>query len=101
VDREDHAPTEARRYFQGEKMKHPIVIDGPYFDWERGKKAMDTVVTESGEVKWGAAMMADPGVTKCPACGAFFWKEAKIIKCSECGTSWNTENNQEIQQTSC
>ena len=81
-------------------MKSPIIIEGPSFDWKRGKKAMDAVISKSGDVNWGAAMAADPGVTKCPKCGGCFWKEAKLVKCTECGVSWNTENNQEIHQTS-
>lgn len=79
-------------------MKHPIIIEGSPFDWERGKRAMDAVISKSGDVNWGAAMAADPGVTKCPKCGVYFWKEAKLVKCTECGFSWNTENNQEIQR---
>jgi Zn finger protein HypA/HybF involved in hydrogenase expression len=81
-------------------MKHAIVIGGSSFDWDHGKKAMDNVITKDGQVNWGAAMAADPGIIKCPKCGEYFWKEATLLKCTECGTLWNTETNQPVQPTS-
>lgn len=62
-------------------MKHARLISGEYANaWN--KAAMDNVVDAQGEVNWGAAFRADPGVKKCPGCGEFYWDEADVMECT-------------------
>lgn len=72
-------------------MRTPKIIKGKPFDWRRASEAMDNVVSPSGEICWGAAMAADPGVTKCPNCKAFYWREGETVECLNCGTQWNIQ----------
>ena len=71
-------------------MKSPIILDGPAFDWEEGKRCSDQVVDEDGEVNWYAAMGADPGVMACPGCGLYLWQEGDRVRCPDCGHEWVT-----------
>ena len=66
----------------------PIVIKGPEFNWKLGKKCMDNVINKNGEVNWGAALNADPGIAQCPTCQTYFWKAAQHLKCTKCSTEW-------------
>lgn len=83
----------AKLYVKRYKVKHPIILEGQGFDWERGAKMQERVVTEEGRVNWAAAMFADPGVMKCPNCGCYLWNEGKKVRCPDCGHEWYT--NQE------
>ena len=69
-------------------MRRPIIIEGEEFDWDRGSKAMTHVIADDGEVNWMAAASADPGVTSCPSCKEYYWREGKKVKCKECGCIW-------------
>jgi len=73
-------------------MNHAKILEGSsyIFDWERGKKSMNNLEHEDGSVNWGAALYADPGATKCPNCEEYYWAEAELLECPECGTQWST-----------
>lgn len=73
-------------------MKHPIIIDGPAFDWEEGERNGAQAVDDDGNVNWGAAMCADPGVMKCPGCAEYLWAEGWTAKCPDCGHEWRTRD---------
>lgn len=77
-------------------MLHPKILEGPVFDYEYGKKCMDNLFYADGEVNWMAAHNADPGVTQCPTCFTYFWKDGRVLECTECGTQWEA-----WQLTSC
>lgn len=79
-------------------MREPKIISGNTFDWEKGKEFSDNVVNEDGNVNWYAAMGADPGCTKCPECGEFYWNMAKLVECLDCGTVWDTESKETVCQ---
>jgi hypothetical protein len=66
------------------------------FNWEEADKALNNAVNDDGSINWGAAMSADPGVSKCPGCEKFFWAEAEHLECTNCGTKWNTETKDKI-----
>lgn len=70
-------------------MKPPIIHDGKPFDWKKGAEAASQIVQPDGSIHWGAAFMADPGVMKCPGCGAWLWQEGRIVECPDCGEAWN------------
>lgn len=70
-------------------MDRPIIIKGEPFDWKRGAEAMDHAVDKDGNVNWRAASCADPGVTKCPKCATYFWREGELVECNKCGERWN------------
>jgi Zn finger protein HypA/HybF involved in hydrogenase expression len=70
-------------------MKRPIILQGESFDWEKGQEYATHAVDEEGNVNWGAAMFADPGVMQCPACNAYLWKEGKRVCCPDCGHEWD------------
>lgn len=65
-------------------MRHAKLISGE-FDLSYCKEAAENVVDDDGNVNWGAAFRADPGVKKCP-CGAYYWNEAKVMECLDCKT---------------
>lgn len=71
-------------------MTRPIILEGKGFDWEAGNRAQEKVAeaAEEGEVNWGAAMLADPGVMKCPGCGVYLDREGKKVECPDCGHVW-------------
>lgn len=71
-------------------MKNPIILSGKPFDWEFGDKMQEKVAeaAEQGEVNWGAAFFADPGVMKCPGCGVHLWREGERVRCPDCGHEW-------------
>jgi len=52
---------------------------------------MENVVDSSGQVNWKAAFYADPGATKCPECDTYYWREGKVLKCTECACVFDTE----------
>lgn len=69
----------------------PIVIKPEGFDvkaaWaECNQEVKDRggMVTDDGEVNWGAAFSADPGCVSCPNCNQSYWAWGQVIKCSEC-----------------
>jgi len=63
----------------------PRVLAGDQFDWEEGERAMGRIVDEGGEISMGAAMAADPGVTRCPTCGTYHWREGTKRQCAREG----------------
>lgn len=72
-------------------MKNPKVIDPPNFDvdraWKGHCKDVDDaggLVSDDGEVNWGAAFAADPGLCGCPRCHRSYWAFGKVQQC-ECG----------------
>ena len=75
-------------------MKHGKILKGEPFDWKAAEQANETLAEaadENGrldpdEVPWGAAMMADPGVCKCPDCQEILWREGEVLECPECQT---------------
>jgi hypothetical protein len=83
-------------------MKSPIILEGRPFDWEFGNEASKHILNEDealtaevheeeAPINWGAAMCADPGVMKCPGCGAFLWNEGDRVRCPDCGHEWRTD----------
>lgn len=70
-------------------MKTAEIVSGAY-DLSYCKEAQEALAESNGE-NIGAAMMADPGTTSCPKCKEYFWWTAKVLKCTECGTEFNTE----------
>lgn len=75
-------------------MKHAKLLSKQNFDWEAGKRAMENLSNEDGEINWGAAFAADPGVTSCPNCGTYFWDEAEELQCTECDTKFNSHSKE-------
>ena len=67
-----------------------VLLDGERFDWQEGAKAAAACVREDGEVDWRAAYSADPGVTRCPKCGTYHWREGTRRRCAfaGCGQEW-------------
>lgn len=78
----------ARRRDNG--ILRPTILEGYEFDWEEGSKFADHVIDEDGEPNWGCAFAADPGITHCPECGVFHWREGKKVRCGmpDCGHEW-------------
>ena len=70
-------------------MKHPIILEGKGFDWDKGQKASEHVMDDEGNVNWYAAFSADPGVMKCPKCGVYLWNEGTKVRCPDCGHEWS------------
>lgn len=64
-------------------MRHARIISGAYED-AFSKEAQDNIVDAEGNVNWRAAFAADPGMTKCPACKAYYWNEAAVLECLDC-----------------
>lgn len=73
-------------------MRNPKILTGQSFDWQDGAKWTEKVVGANGEVNWRAASFADPGVTQCPECKAFYWNEGDTVECLDCGAQWETSN---------
>lgn len=71
-------------------MKSPIIIEGHPADWEAHGRAADRVQNPGGGVNWGAAMLADPGVMSCPACGEHMWCEGLRVRCPYCAHEFDT-----------
>jgi len=69
-------------------MKSAKVLEGS-FDWERAKVAFDNVVDDGGNINWGAAFAADPGVCKCPKCNEYYWREGTKLECTKCGEQFS------------
>ena len=67
-----------------------IILEGPAFDWADGARYSAKVVQPDGSVDWRAAAFADPGIMKCPGCGAYLWLEGWRVRCPECSTEWDT-----------
>lgn len=65
-------------------MKSPIILQGQPFDWEAAGKAMLNAVDETGQVNWTAALLADPGVMRCPDCDLWLWREGDEVECPDC-----------------
>jgi hypothetical protein len=74
------------------RVKSPIIIEGPPADWKAHEKASSHVVDDEGNVNWGSAMCADPGVKKCPGCGLFMWNEGWLVQCPDCEHVFETGN---------
>ena len=72
-------------------MKSPIIHTGTPFDWGEGNKFSQMVMREDGEVNWGAAFMADPGVMFCPKCKEHLWNEGDDVECPVCHHRWLVE----------
>jgi hypothetical protein len=70
-------------------IRTPRIITGKPFDWESGARAAAHVVSPDGDINWMAASAADPGVTQCPKCEAWYWREGEDVECLDCGTQWN------------
>lgn len=73
-------------------MRTAKILTGAPFDWQGAQKHAASAVDDRGEVDWRAAAFADPGVTKCPGCGAFYWNEGDTVECLDCGAQWETAN---------
>ena len=71
-------------------MKQVKILEGPSFDWESGKEAMDHIVDDDGNINWRAAFYADPGIMSCPKCKEKYWREGNKVECTTCGTIWST-----------
>lgn len=71
-------------------MRSAKIIEGKPFDWNRGEEAMKNVVNSDGSINWGAAAVADPGVTHCPVCSTKFWAEGTRLECTVCKTHFPT-----------
>lgn len=72
-------------------MKHPVILDGPAFDWAEGERYAQHAVDDGGNVNWMAVFFADPGVMSCPGCGVHLWAEGFAVRCPDCGTEWRTQ----------
>ena len=75
--------------------EHAIIIGKVMFDWKAGLEALGNLVDDDGEVCWRNAFSADPGVTKCPGCSKYYWKEADKLKCPTCNKEWEPFNNRQ------
>jgi len=64
-------------------MKHATIISGAY-DNSDCKEHAANVVDDNGNINWGAAFRADPGVRKCHGCSTYYWNEAKVMECPDC-----------------
>ena len=66
-------------------MKHATIVSGAYDNcWGSG----ESLVLDDGTINWGAAFRADPGCRKCPGCNAYFWNEAAVLECPDCGVQF-------------
>lgn len=72
-------------------IARPIIIEGLPFDWDAGGQAAANAVGDDGEINWGCAFSADPGVVSCPCCGQKHWREGTIVECWRCGKRWRVE----------
>lgn len=79
-------------------MRTPKIIKGAAFDWKDAEKYSKAAVDDKGNVNWMAAMFADPGVTVCPKCDAYYWNEGEIVECLDCGTQWETSNGKWLRE---
>lgn len=75
-------------------MKHGKPIGEAY---ENCFNSTEGIVDGNGVVNWGIAMRADPGVTQCPKCKEYLWKEAPKLEC-DCGCCFDTVTGLEIQR---
>ncbi len=73
-------------------MRTPKILTGAAFNWKEAEKYASAAVDPDGEPNWMAASFADPGVTKCPKCEAYYWMEGDTVECLDCGTQWETAN---------
>lgn len=73
-------------------MRTPKILTGAAFDWKDAEKYANAAVDPEGEPNWMAASFADPGVTQCPKCEAYYWNEGDTVECLDCGTQWETSN---------
>lgn len=71
-------------------MRSAKIIKGQPFDWKEGAEIMRHVANDDGSINWGAAFRADPGVTHCPKCKAYYWAEGEELECLDCGTQFPT-----------
>lgn len=72
-------------------MKHAIIVEGPAFNGEKAEELVESSLEMNrGKMSFGAAMMAEDGVTKCPKCEKNYWAEAKTLQCPDCGWEWTT-----------
>jgi len=71
-------------------MKDPIILEGPPIDWGHHREQSQRVMDPSGEINWGAAFGADPGVMSCPHCKTHLWQGGYRVKCPECSTEFDT-----------
>jgi hypothetical protein len=67
-------------------MKHAKIISGAYENCWGDPNA--EIVSQDGEVNWGAAFRADPGCKKCPECNGYFWNEAAVMECPDCAANF-------------
>ena len=74
------------------EIKNPIILEGPAFDWEAGKRHSANAVDSDGNVNWHSAMFADPGIMKCEKCGVYLWQEGYKVRCPDCGHEFETRN---------
>ena len=70
-------------------MKTAEIVSGAY-DTLIHDEAQEALAESNGE-NMAAAHFADPGITSCPKCKEYFWWTAKVLRCTECGTEFNTE----------
>ena len=71
-------------------MKHAKKLSEPTFDWDKAKELQGKVQNNDGSFNMFVAAGADPGVTSCPNCKEYFWDEAEVLQCTECGTKFNS-----------
>lgn len=70
--------------------RKPIILEGEPFDWAAGNEAASNVIDDDGEINWGNAFAADPGVVSCPRCCTYHWAEGTKQRCTECGFEYPT-----------
>lgn len=69
-------------------VRHGKIIEGAYKDCFN---SIENIANDDGSINWGVAFRADPGVTKCKACGEYLWCEARVLECP-CGARVDAEN---------
>jgi len=72
-------------------IARPIIVEGEPFDWNAGGRAAANAVGDDGEINWGCAFSADPGVMRCPSCHQRHYREGTIVECWRCGKRWQCE----------
>lgn len=72
-------------------MLHPRIIEGRPFDWQTAEQEVNARLGPNGEMTFGAAMCADPGVLSCPFCGSYMWHEGRVVECPVCEQRFLTD----------
>jgi hypothetical protein len=73
-------------------MHSPKIIHGTPFDWNTAAEAANNIANEDGSINYRAAFYADPGVTKCPNCYEYYWREGIIVQCLACKCMWDVRD---------